>query len=124
MMRLLKTQSGQSLPASHVVELTFRLPRLCRWRNRQCTGNTDEIRRAGARDRTGRARERNLHSLERAWFDIPIVCANRRCAIAAIEKGKSGEQAFKAAFTAWGHYPATVQPGLVVTAPGRCTGHA
>jgi hypothetical protein len=29
--------------------------RLCWWRHRQCTGNTDEIRRAGARDRTGRA---------------------------------------------------------------------
>jgi hypothetical protein len=53
----------------------------------------------------------------RAWFDIPIVYANQRRAIAAIEKGESGEQAFKAAFTAWGQYPVTVQAGLVVTAP-------
>jgi hypothetical protein len=53
----------------------------------------------------------------RAWFDIPIVYANQRRAIAAIEKGESGEQAFKAAFTAWGRYPVTVQAGLVVTAP-------
>lgn len=53
----------------------------------------------------------------RAWFDVPIVYANQRRAIAAIEKGESGEQAFKAAFTAWGQYPVTVQAGLVVTAP-------
>jgi hypothetical protein len=51
------------------------------------------------------------------WFDIPIVYANQRRAIAAIEKGESGEQAFKVAFTAWGQYPVTVQARLVVTAP-------
>jgi hypothetical protein len=111
--------------------------RLCWWRHRQCTGNTDEIRRAGARDRTGRAlrqgdgrffygrtvgygyraRAQSAFVGMRAWFDIPIVYANQRRAIAAIEKGESGEQAFKAAFTAWGQYPVTVQAGLVVTAP-------
>jgi hypothetical protein len=70
-------------------------------------------------------RERNLQTLERGWFDIPIVYANQRRAIAAIEKGESGEQAFKAAFAAWGQYPRTVQPAPVVTtAPVTPDGHS
>jgi hypothetical protein len=99
---LLKRNLDKSLPASHVVELTFHFAaRLCRWRHRQRAGNTDEIQRNGARDRTGRAlrqgggrifmvglsdtaadRERNLQTLERAWFDIPIVYVDQRRAIA------------------------------------------
>jgi hypothetical protein len=39
---------------------------------------------------------------ERSWFDIPLVYANQRRAIIAIEKGAPGERAFQDAFAAWG----------------------
>lgn len=47
--------------------------------------------------------QRNLALLrERAWFDIPMVYANNRRAILAMEKGTPGERAFNEAFAAWG----------------------
>ncbi len=46
--------------------------------------------------------QRNRELLkERAWFDIPIVYNNGRRAVLAVEKGVPGEQAFKEAFVAW-----------------------
>jgi hypothetical protein len=52
-------------------------------------------------------RTRNLQLLkERSWFDVPLIYANQRSATIAIEKGASGERAFKDALTAWGEdYP-------------------
>ena len=48
-------------------------------------------------------RARNLQFLmERSWFDVPLVYANQRRAIIAIEKGAPGERAFNDAFAAWG----------------------
>ena len=48
-------------------------------------------------------RARNLHLLkEQSWFDVPLVYANQRRAIIAIEKGAPGERAFNDAFAAWG----------------------
>ena len=48
-------------------------------------------------------RERNVKLLkERSWFDIPIVYANGRRAILAMEKGNPGERAFADAFAVWG----------------------
>jgi hypothetical protein len=47
-------------------------------------------------------RERNVQLLkERAWFDIPVVYSNNRRAILALEKGPPGERAFADAFRAW-----------------------
>jgi hypothetical protein len=47
-------------------------------------------------------RERNVSLLkERAWFDIPVVYNNNRRAILALEKGTPGERAFADAFRAW-----------------------
>ena len=47
-------------------------------------------------------RARNLQLLkERSWFDVPLVYANQRRAIIAIEKGAPGERAFNEAFAAW-----------------------
>jgi hypothetical protein len=47
-------------------------------------------------------KERNLQLLkERAWFDIPVVYNNNRRAILAIEKGSPGERVFADAFKAW-----------------------
>ncbi len=46
--------------------------------------------------------QRNIQLLkERAWFDVPVVYANGRRAILAIEKGPPGERAFTDAFAAW-----------------------
>jgi hypothetical protein len=54
---------------------------------------------------------RNLKLLAgRRWFDIPIVYANRRRAILAIDKGETGQEIFKALLTAWGQYPDLTQP--------------
>jgi hypothetical protein len=48
-------------------------------------------------------KQRNIQLLkERPWFDIPMVYANQRRAIVAIEKGEPGERAFQDAFRAWG----------------------
>jgi hypothetical protein len=47
--------------------------------------------------------QRNIQLLkERSWFDVPVVYANGRRAILAIEKGAPGERAFAEAFAAWG----------------------
>lgn len=47
--------------------------------------------------------QRNIQLLkERSWFDVPVVYANGRRAILAIEKGAAGERAFAEAFAAWG----------------------
>ena len=47
-------------------------------------------------------KERNLQLLkDRAWFDIPVVYNNNRRAILAMEKGTPGERAFAEAFKFW-----------------------
>jgi hypothetical protein len=46
--------------------------------------------------------EKNMQLLKKsAWFDVPIIYRNGRRAILAIEKGKTGEEAFAEAFAAW-----------------------
>jgi len=50
--------------------------------------------------------QRNLNLLkERSWFDIPVVYADGKRAIIAIEKGTTGEHAFAEAFAAWNSEP-------------------
>jgi hypothetical protein len=47
-------------------------------------------------------RKRNLQLLQkRSWFDIPMVYANQRRGILAIEKGYRGEQLFREAMAEW-----------------------
>ena len=47
-------------------------------------------------------KDRNIAMLkERSWFDIPVVYNNNRRAILAMEKGSPGERAFADAFKAW-----------------------
>jgi hypothetical protein len=46
--------------------------------------------------------QRNVQILkERSWFDIPVVYADGKRAIIAVEKGIPGERAFAEAFAAW-----------------------
>jgi hypothetical protein len=45
---------------------------------------------------------RNIQILkERSWFDIPVVYADGKRALIAVEKGIPGERAFSEAFAAW-----------------------
>ncbi len=122
----LKLNVDKSLPASHLIELTFHVPPdfvgggignvpgLLLKSNEAARGVPLAGLSVKVRDgfflvglsNVAADRERNLRLLvEREWLDIPIVYSNNRRAIIAIEKGTSGEEAFKAAFTAWGQYP-------------------
>jgi hypothetical protein len=126
-----KRNLDPTLPASHVAELRFQLaadfdgggisnlPGLLMKTNEKARGVPLaglSVKVAGGFFLVGLSnvatdRERN-HSLllDREWIDIPIVYNNQRRAILAIDKGASGEQVFKAAFTAWGQYPDAAQP--------------
>ena len=112
-----------SLPASHTVELTFQLPPdfagggvanvpgILMKSNEQTKGLplaglavkvTDNFFLVGLSS-IDADKSRNLQLLkERSWFDVPLVYANQRRAILAVEKGAPGERAFNEAFMAWG----------------------
>jgi len=123
-----------SLPASHVIDLNFQVPAdkdgvanvpgILMKSNEQARGTPLAglaVKVTGGFFLVGLSnvatdRERNLQLLlERSWFDIPIVYANQRRAILAIEKGEPGEQVFKTAFAAWGQSSAAAQPGANMT---------
>jgi uncharacterized caspase-like protein len=118
-----RINTDASLPASHTAQMTFilppdfvgrgvqNLPGVLMKSNEQARGTplaglavkiVDGVFLVGLSNvQTDRAR--NLQLLkERAWFDIPLVYANQRRAILAIEKGPPGDQAFGEAFAAWG----------------------
>jgi hypothetical protein len=118
-----RRNTDSSLPASHTAELTFILPPdfsgggvgnvpgILMKSNEQARGTplaglavkvTDGFFLVGLSN-VDADRTRNLQLLkERSWFDIPLVYANQRRAIIAIEKGAPGERAFNEAFAAWG----------------------
>jgi hypothetical protein len=117
-----RRNSDTSLPASHTAELTFQpqdaatggvgnVPGILMKSNEQARGTplaglavkvTDGFFLVGLSN-VDADRARNLQLLkERSWFDIPLVYANQRRAIIAIEKGAPGERAFNEAFAAWG----------------------
>src|SRR6185312_15628681 len=119
----LRRNFDPKLPASHTVELSFKLPPdfvgggvnnvpgILMKSNEQARGVplaalavkvVDGFFMVGMsnidKDRTA-----NLELLrDRAWFDIPMVYMNRRRAILAIEKN---DQAFQEALTAWDRVP-------------------
>lgn len=118
-----RRNTDSSLPASHTAELTFALPPdfvgggvsnvpgILMKSNEQARGTplaglavkvTDGFFLVGLSN-VEADRARNLQLLkERSWFDIPLVYANQRRAIVAIEKGSPGERAFNDAFAKWG----------------------
>ncbi len=118
-----RRNTDTSLPASHTAELTFVLPQdfdgggvsnvpgILMKSNEQARGTplaglavkvTDGFFLVGLSN-VESDRVRNLQLLkERSWFDVPLVYANQRRAIIAIEKGAPGERAFNEAFTEWG----------------------
>src|SRR5579871_258147 len=118
-----RRNTDSSLPASHTAELTFILPSdfagggvsnvpgILMKSNEQARGTplaglavkvTDGFFLVGLSN-VDADRARNIQLLkERSWFDIPLVYANKRRAIIALEKGAPGERAFNDAFAAWG----------------------
>jgi hypothetical protein len=118
-----RRNTDSSLPASHTAELTFILPPdfagggvgnvpgILMKSNEQARGTplaglavkvTDGFFLVGLSN-VDADRARNVQLLkERSWFDVPLVYANQRRAIIAIEKGGPGERAFNDAFAAWG----------------------
>ena len=131
----LRRNLDPSLPASHVIDLTFRAPNdfdgggianvpgILMKSNEQARGTPLAglaVKVTGGFFMVGLSnvatdRQRNAGLLvERTWFDVPIVYVNQRRAILAIDKGLSGEQVFKTVFTAWGQYPGAPQPAASV----------
>ncbi|HEY7842420.1 MAG TPA: hypothetical protein VID30_01925 [Bradyrhizobium sp.] len=118
-----RRNTDSSLPASHTAELTFILPPdfsgggvanvpgILMKSNEQARGTplaglavkvTDGFFLVGLSN-VDADRSRNIQLLkERSWFDVPLVYANQRRAIIAIEKGAPGERAFNDAFALWG----------------------
>jgi hypothetical protein len=118
-----RRNTDSSLPASHTAELTFILPSdfpggsvsnvpgILMKSNEQARGTplaglavkvTDGFFLVGLSN-VDADRGRNVQLLkERSWFDVPLVYANQRRAIIAIEKGAPGERAFNDAFAQWG----------------------
>jgi hypothetical protein len=118
----LRRNTDPSLPASHTVEILFKLPQdfppgsvtnvpgILMKQTEQTRGAplaghavkvTDAYYLIGLSSFDA-DRENNMRMLkERGWFDIPVVYSNKRRAILAIEKGTPGDRAFSEAFTAW-----------------------
>jgi hypothetical protein len=118
----LRRNTDQSLPASHTVEIMFRLPQdfppgsvtnvpgILMKQTEQTRGAplaghavkvTDSYYLIGLSSFEA-DRDSNLRMLkERGWFDIPVVYSNKRRAILAVEKGTPGDRAFAEAFAAW-----------------------
>ena len=118
----IRRNNDTSLPASHTFEMTFQLPQdfagggvtnvpgVLMKSNEQTRGTplaglavkvTDNFFLIGLSN-VDADRSRNLQLLkERSWFDIPLVYANQRRAIVALEKGAPGERAFGDAFNIW-----------------------
>jgi hypothetical protein len=118
----LRRNSDPNLPASHTVEIMFKLPPdffgggikeapgVLMKQSEQARGTA--LAGLAVKVTSGffliglsaadTDRDRNLQLLkERAWFDIPIVYDNNRRGIIALEKGTPGERAFADAFRAW-----------------------
>jgi len=118
----LQRNTDKSLPASHTIEIRFKLP--ADFSSGGISGvpgilvkqaeSTRGVPLAGLAVKVTNGfyliglsnqdadRGRNLQLLnERGWFDIPVVYNNNRRAILALEKGTPGDRAFAEAFKAW-----------------------
>jgi hypothetical protein len=119
----IRRNTDQALPASHTIELMFNVPAdfpfggisnvptILMKQAEQARGVplaglvvkvTPTFFLVGLASGEGDAQHNVQLLKERAWFDIPLVYANGRRAILAVEKGTPGERAFAEAFAAWG----------------------
>ena len=118
----LRRNVDKTLPASHTVEIVFKLPadfsaggisnvpgvlmkQAEQTRGVPLSGLAVKVTNGFFLIELSSAeadKERNLQLLkDGAWFDIPVVYNNNRRAILAMEKGTPGERAFAEAFKVW-----------------------
>jgi hypothetical protein len=118
----LRRNTDKTLPASHTVEIMFKLPADFPGGGisnvpgilMKQSESTRGVPLAGLAVKVTAGffliglsnveadKERNIAMLkERAWFDIPVVYNNNRRAILALEKGTPGDRVFADAFKAW-----------------------
>jgi hypothetical protein len=119
-----RLNNDAALPASHTIEIRFRpesgfaggggianAPGMMLKPSEAARGTrleaisvkgSDNYFLLGLED-TELARKINLKLLsEQAWFDLPMIYADKRRAIIAVEKGATGELIFAAALKEWG----------------------
>jgi hypothetical protein len=119
---VLQRNNDKSLPASHTVEVVFKLPPDFVHGGVQNVPGlmmkpSEEMRGVPLSglvvkvmegyfliglSATDSEMQRNIELLKtRPWFDVPIVYTDGRRAILAVEKGNPGDRAFNEAFAAW-----------------------
>jgi hypothetical protein len=118
----LRRNTDKGLPATHVVEIMFKLPADFPFGGisnvpgilMKQAEHTRGVPLAGLAVKIAPGfyliglsnveadKDRNIQFLkEQSWFVIPVVYNNNRRAILALEKGAPGERAFADAFIAW-----------------------
>jgi len=135
MVFVLRRNTDQTLPASHTIEISFKLPQDFAFGG---IANVPGVRAKQSQQAQGvplaglavkvnptlflvglstapADRQRNLALMQvYPWFDVPIVYTNNKKAVFVFEKGTAGEQAFNDVFSAWGELlpqpPADGQP--------------
>lgn len=120
---VLRRNADQTLPASHTIELQFKLPQDFAFGgiasipgirvkpNQQAQG----VPLAGLAVRVNPTlfliglstvpaeRQRNITLMQISpWFDVPFVYTNNKRAVILFDKGDTGEQVFQDVFSAWG----------------------
>jgi len=119
---MLRRNTDKGQPATHIVEIMFRLPadfpfggisnvpgilmkQAEQARGMPLAGSAVKVTNVFyviGLSTSGSEKDRNVQLLkERAWFDIPVVYNDNRRAVLAMEKGTPGERAFAEAFAAW-----------------------
>ncbi|MEP9354443.1 hypothetical protein ABLE93_12675 [Xanthobacter sp. KR7-65] len=120
---VLRRNTDQTLPASHTIEIGFRLPEDFPFGG---VSNVDAVRAKPNQQALGTPlaglavrvnptlflvglsekaadRQRNVTLLQAyPWLDAVLTYTNNKKAVLAFEKGQAGEQAFNDAFSAWG----------------------
>ena len=135
---VLRRNTDQTLPASHTIEIGFKLPDDFPFGG---VANVDQVRSKPNQQSLGTPlaglavrvnptlflvglsekaadRQRNVALLQAyPWLDVVVTYTNNKKAALAFEKGQAGEQAFNDAFSAWGELLQRPQ-----AAPGQSDG--
>ncbi|MBS7545279.1 hypothetical protein [Ancylobacter oerskovii] len=120
-----------NIPASHIVEVQFQLPSDFDYGNVASVPGMQAMASEGAQGAPlrglavrvapgyfligllsgEREQQYNLSMMfSRGFLNVPVVFENGRRAILVVEKGASGEEAFRTAFSAWGLLRPSQQP--------------